>query len=408
MLKKKPKAVKITKKLKNPKGTVVVMALIVGVILAIIGSSLLRLSYLSRLRAAQATHIIGARITADAALTRALYAMDLKLAGAVWDDANLPVDSNVSLPGTDASYSYTVTGDQVNGYQITATGTYGRSQRTVNCSLKLQSTMFEYGVFSESDLDLKNFAFIDGYNSENGNYNYWTNRSSTDVGTNSTRSGSVDMRIFSAINGDVAVGAGGDPEQVIDSSWATITGETYAQDSAKQLDVPVTPSLPYMGENPTGVVTQSGKYGSIDLKNNDTLYVNGNVTMHVTGNVEMKNLARIEMVGDSTLTMYVDGDVEMKNLSAINADGKDPTSVRIYSTSETPVDYDFKNGSGIYAGIYAPNADVTIHNLVAVYGAVVGHEVELKNLAAIHVDEALKEGNINDPEVSFAVKRWWE
>jgi hypothetical protein len=209
-------------------GSAMALVLIAMVLLLVMGIGLLSLGQHSRLFAVQTTSEIAARCAADAGLTKALFEMNSKLDNKTWNDSVLPQVTNELLPNSKAAFSYEITGDQSSGFNLESTGSSGRTQKTVNATLQLKG-LFEYAIFTQGTLALKNGTMVTGYNFD-------TDDDVLKVGTNSTTAGSVDMKTGVTINGDVAVGVGGDDDIVINSiTEATITGDTYALNEEHEL-----------------------------------------------------------------------------------------------------------------------------------------------------------------------------
>ena len=85
--------------------------------------------------------------------------------------------------------------------------------------------------------------------------------------------------------------------------------------------------------------------------------------------------------------IYLTGGLEAKNGSTINVTGN-PTDVTIYSNSSENID--FKNSSIVKGAVYAPYANVNIHNSSDFYGMVWAETIDLKNSGNIYYDTALQ------------------
>ena len=202
--------------LKN-RGSTVPLAIIALVLLILMGMSLLSQGLNARVYSIRTSSDIAAQCAADSGLTKALFEMNKKLEVKPWADDNLPLETSISLPNSNATYDYTVTGDISSGYKIESTGISGQNTKTVSCALKLQGP-FDAAIFTENGIALYNSAEIDGYN-------YGEGDKILKIGTNSTESGAVALKNSATVNGDVFVGVDGNPSDVIDNN-GTITGET--------------------------------------------------------------------------------------------------------------------------------------------------------------------------------------
>jgi hypothetical protein len=386
------------------RGSAIPLVMIVVMILLAMGVGLLTLGMSGRLYSIRTASDIAARCAADAGLTMALYEMNEKLKVKPWNDSSLPGATNESLPYCNAFFSYTVTGNPSIGYTIESVGTSGNAERKVTCILKPQGP-FEFAVFAEEGAGLKNSALVDWYN-------FGADDEILKVGTNSVASGAFTFKNSSTINGDVIVGVGGNTDIVIDDFGATITGKTRAMTERNTLPAIAVPqwleSLPSSGtiENDY-TVTNSAKYGSIDLKNNKTLLIDGNVILYVTGEIILGNSAEVQIDNDASLILYLGGDFEGKNSSTINNLTQNAKKLQIYCLDSCQ-NMVFKNSSDFYGVIYAPNAEVIMDNSANLYGAVVAKTYEQKNSAALNYDASLRNASVNDEAVRFVVTHWHE
>jgi hypothetical protein len=352
------------------KGSVMALMVIALVVLLVTGGGLLSLGLHSRIHALQAASDIAARCAADAGLTKALFEMNKKLKVKPWSNDTIPHTTDGALPNCDAIFSYNITEDSNSVYTIESTGNYGRAEKKVSGTLQLRG-LFEYAIFAEEGMELKNGTIVDGYNFDTVN-------EKLQIGTNSTEAGAINSKLGVTINGDVAVGFGGDPAVVINSQdEAVITGDTYALSEPQKLD-PITvpqhlvelPALPDVVGTTT--ITGSAKYGSFNLGNGQIIKIDGPTTLYIPGDLIIDNSAQLQIVNtnpDASLTLYLGGKFECKNGGFINNQAKDAQKLKIYGL-DTCQGIDFKTASNFYGAIYAPNADVTLHNSVAYNGAV--------------------------------------
>lgn len=396
-------------KIPNRAGSVVALVLLVVVILSIIGGGLLSLGLHSRIFAIRTTSEITARTAADAGLAKAVFEMNEKLKVKPWNDSVLPQVTNEALPNCDAVFSYTVTKDGDNGYIVESVGKSNQAERKVRGALPLQGP-FEYAIFTQGDLRLKNGATVNWYN-------YDTDERRLSIGTNSIEPVSIDLKNGATVNGNVVVGPGGDADVVINAIWATITGETYAAAERYELAPVTVPQQ--LQELPSGgtieestTINSSGKYDEINLNSGSIIIIDGAVSLYVLGDVTLKNSAELQVVDadtnpDASLTLYLAGDVEVKNSGVVNNLAGDPKKIKIYGLNSCR-SIILKNGSSFYGAIYAPNADVEMMNSADAFGAVVAKSFEQKNSATFNYDASLRDVNENEECVHFVVKQWSE
>ncbi len=392
---------------KQRTGSALVMVLFAIVILSVTGIGLLQVGLRGRVDAIRYTQRVQAQCAADAGLVKALYLMNQKVKVKPWSDVNLPVVNNEILPNADALYTYTVTGDTTNGYTIDCLGTSGPVQKHVISTLHLGGP-FDFAVFGDEAIDLKNSAEISGYNFPSKN-------KVLKVGTNSTQKGAVDLKNSITIYGDVAVGAGGDPKIVINKGNSIkIKGKTYAMPEPAELTSVVVPShiqaLPSSGTlKKNATIKTSKKYDKINLGNSKKVTIEGQVEIYVVGDVILGNSVDFDISksNNSSLTLYVGGKIEFKNSSNMNNNTQDPQRLKIYGL-DTCTSVNLKNSSELYAAMYTPKADIVYHNSADIYGSVVGKTVEMKNSVKIYYDASLRNSGYNDQAVSFRVGRWKE
>jgi hypothetical protein len=393
------------------KGSVMALILLVIILLFIMGLALSDLGLRSRLFALRTATGIAARCAADAGLTKAMSEMNQKLEADNWDDSNLPVATNEMLPGSDASYSYTVTPDANNQYLIQSIGSSGISQKTVNATLTIEG-LFEYAIFADDTILLRNGTTLDGYNFD-------ADDSPLKIGTNSTAAGAITSKLGVTIDGDVAVGAGGIIDVVIDSrAEAAITGISYVLTEPYELPSITVPAallaMPSQGSITNNTtISSSGKYDSINLGGTgNTIMIDGDVTVYVVGNIRIGNSDTLIIVDantnpDASLTLYVGGNIVTDSSATVNNATMDPCKFKTYAL-DTCLTIDLKNSGVLYGAIYAPNADVHLYTSVEVYGAIVCDSFVQDVWADFHYDASLRDITVNDPGVRFVATRWSE
>jgi len=375
------------------------------------GAGLLSLGMHIRLFATQTSSEIAARCAADAGLTRAVVEMNQKLEVKPWDDTELPQATNEPLPNCNAIFSYTVTKDYAGNYIIESIGKSGPSERTVSCSLPLQGP-FEYAIFADELIALKSGTSVDWYN-------YDADESNLQVGTNSILPDAIVLDTDATINGDVVVGKGGDPEGTVikNDCGGTITGSTYPLTESRSLP-PITVPEELMLLPSEGTITgdktlfTSAKYDSIKLGNDEVITIDGQVELYIVGSIELKNGSELRIVDeftnpDASLALYLGGNMEAKNDSVINNYSMIPEKLRIYGLDSCQT-IDFLNSGTFYGAIYSPNADVTMHAAVDVYGAIAAKSLVQYSTANIYYDASLRDVSIDDALVRFVVDQWWE
>lgn len=402
------------RKEKNPikpreKGSAIVLVMIAMVLLLVIGGGLLSIGLQSQLTAVHAVSDIQARCAVDAALVEAVFEMNEKLETVPWDDTFLPEATDESLPNCEATYSYTVTGDIDNGYFVDGVGVSGNSTRRVTARLRLRGP-FESAIFADEGITMNSSALVSWYNYEIG-------EKSLQIGTNSTEVSAIQLANGVTVNGDIAVGMGGDPDIVINATWATITGDTYSLTEFYELSSVAVPEelqiLPSGGtiNNDTTLIA-SATYDGINLGNNETLTIDGPVSLYIVGDIILKNSAELQVVDevanpDAHLVLYLGGNIEVKNSGNINNLSADASNFQLYGL-DTCESISLKNASDLYGTIYAPNATVELDNSANLYGAIVANSFIQHNSAEFNYDASLRDVNTTDWGVYFTIEDWSE
>ena len=392
-------------------GFAIALALLIIVILSATGLGLLSLGQQSRITAIRNASDIAAKRAADAGLTKALVQLNSMLKTKTWDSSNLPTATYEMLPNSGAIYSYNVTKDnEMDSYVIESVGMHGRGTRKTNATLRLESP-FEYAIFTQGTMELKNGTTVDAYNLSDDD-------AVLQVGTNSTADASVIMKSGVTIDGDVVVGAEGDPDLIINSTTeATITGQTYPL--IEEHEFPPITLPPELIESPpldtittSTTITDSAAYTGINLGMGNIINIDTPITLVVFGDVIFDNSAQLQIADesinpDASLILYVGGDLITKNGGTINNTSQDPRKLKIYGFGDAQR-FDFKNTSAFYGAIYAPNADLHLHNSAEIYGSVVVNSFVQDVSANLHYDASLREVKITDEAVRFIIERWQE
>jgi hypothetical protein len=404
--------------LSKRRGFAVPLTTVVIMLLYALGIALLSLGLKTRIYAMRMSSDITARSAADAGLTIALYEMNQKLETEPWDDSSLPQATNISLAGCDNEIcSYTVTNDLNGDYTITSTGGASQMTRGVRATIELQG-LFEHAILTRASLILKSGTLVDGYNS----LDPLDTDADVDIGTQSTADSSIVLNSGVAVDGDVIVGMGGNPDTVIKDLGATTTGSHFAgteQDPLPRIDAPgdlldMLTDISVTGATTTLTPADNGRYSWISIKNGTLPGVleisGGDVVLHIAGDIQLGQSCEIVIKDGSSLTLYVDGDIHCRESSGINPElATQPAStLHIYGTNECSQTFDLKAKSEWTGVVYAPNANVNLYANGDAYGAIVANNFEFKSGGNYHYDEALRNIDEDDEGVHFVIKRWEE
>lgn len=385
----------------NKKASAIILAVFAIVILFLIGLALLSLGFNSRMTAIRTTAQISARCAADAGITQAIKLMNKKIEDeVVWNNSTLPSAADVVIDeSTNASFSFTVTGNPTAGFQIDSEGKLGQATKTIH-------TLLRIGSIWETSINLQDEAIM--------NNGIQISQIPSDcpftLRTNSTADNAIILKAGVTIPGDIIVGPGGVPSDVIDTKQTTeITGQTYPA-AEPMIFPPVLPptGLPNMVSISASSPAQlnSGEYSSIEVS--DSLTVNGNCTVYVTGPFILKVGGSLITPPGSSLNLYLGGNLESKNSVGMDNQTNDATALKIYGLP-TCTQIDIKAKSGLFYGaVYAPNAILTMFNSSEIFGAFACDSVILKNSCNFHYICELGNVGINDPTATIKPVRWWE
>ncbi|MHC4461120.1 MAG: DUF7305 domain-containing protein [Planctomycetota bacterium] len=388
------------------------LAILAVIILSVIGVGLLSLGMHGRLFSVRNTSEVAARCTADAALTKALFEMNEKLKVTPWDGSILPQAVDETLPNSDAIFSYTVTGDIVNGFTVECTGKSGRVERKINATLKLQGP-FEPTILTRQNIILKGGTLVEGYNS----LDPWDTDTQVLIGTNSILANSIILNSGVIVDGDIFVGIGGDIETAIKDLGANINSKYALSEEIEFLDV-TPPLLPDMdtdisihGTTLTIGPADNGEYEEIQIKraaNPGIMQIDGgDVVLYVTEDIGLGQECEIIIKEGASLTLYLDGDLNAGNNAGINNESL-PASLKLFGTSTEEQQFTLKAKSESLGAVYAPNAVIILSADGDVRGSIVSKSFEMKSGGNFYYDEALRNVDSDDDAVRFVVQQWRE
>jgi hypothetical protein len=398
--------------MKKRNGSILVLAVVMVVTMLIIGLALIKLGSSARVQAIHSQLTIDAKTAADAGLTKAAGLMRKKLQDEkyAWINSTLPAEVNVVIAGTDpiAKYTFAVAGNFNNGWDIAATGTVGNLQRTVHKKVKVKSAWFGIGV--EQGITIKSKVNFGSYPDVNVPLK---------IQTNSTGADTIGLFPNLTIPGDVVVGPGGDPANVIDTKSSTIiNGNTYAAEEPihfTPVDVPT--DLTTLGVTPfptgTGDVNITGDRhysGPVDISSRKINIVGNSRIFIEGGKLTIFNSADLLVKAGGNLQLYMDGNVECKNGGYISNENSDARNLMLFGTTNC-TSIILKAKSNSFLTVYAPTANLQIFNDGTFYGALVGKSLdEIKNSGTFYFDTRLLEilTGLTPPILESVQGSWWE
>ncbi|MBN2269566.1 MAG: hypothetical protein JXN61_03075 [Sedimentisphaerales bacterium] len=421
----------------NKKGSILALVVIVIVFLSVIGVGMLQCGLQARVYAARQANEIAAQVAADAGLERAVWQLNQNVQ-AKYSAETLPKQADLLLANSQATYSYeiaipnagtldlagdaqslqlvdpfTVRLSSAQRYTIRSVGKSGSAQKVLYGTVRLKG-LFDSAILSKGKISLMPNTLISGYNS--------ADPTDTDIdvaiGTISTLDDSITLGPGSVVEGDVFVGLGGNPLDVI-GAGGTINGQKYALTETIQFPVITIPLLADYGTVITAkgetlklTPADNGTYNEIKLSSQagipGRLEINGSVVLHLTGDINLGNDAEIVIKNGSSLVLYADSDISTGNSAGFVNENTPPQTLKVFATGEDPQDFELKAKSSVFGEVYAPNADIELYPNAELYGAIVGNSVSIKSGGTFMYDEALRNVEPEDEGARFTIERWWE
>jgi hypothetical protein len=210
------------------------------------------------------------------------------------------------------------------------------------------------------------------------------------VVTNTTNQNKVQFGKDNRINGTLEVGAGGNPDDVIQWPWGVAHsiivsgGEPKAQETNRSFpavefpqfptDLPTRPEINIDGGSVQ--ISADGYYPRIRLNSG-----NGNpglLTIHAgskedpprivrVGNLEANNDTQVVIEGSGTVILYVDSSITFRNQLQLNAGGL-PQQLIIYCAGSS---LQFTNDSIVHAHVISRSANLNINSQSEIVGSVI-------------------------------------
>jgi Tfp pilus assembly protein PilX len=389
------------------RGATLVLVTTIGVIVGILGLSMIQLGYDARILAVRDVEKVSARCAADAGLSQAYMRMQQKLIReSVWSGAISP--GSGTLEATNAQYSYTV-GLTSGYYEIISTGSCGMATKTVHGVLKVGSYWEGIGVDTTVNAKLGTYFGAVGPGADEG----------IQIRSNSRATNDMIFKAYVTVAGDVYSGPGSVPDDVIDVKATTIIkGQTDASAELMVWPPIAAPTNLTAGPDITaaGVTTlPQGRYSyaslSIPKRVPDVVVQiapgTGPTVIYVAGEMRLGQGVEIQVLAGASLEIYVGTALISSEGTGFGNDNTNAGSLKIFGLP-TCTEIDMKTKSNTFASVYAPDADITLFNSGDFYGAIVGDSFEMKNSGNFYFDTRLATANIDDILAKFIISRWWE
>ncbi len=281
---------------------------------------------------------------------------------------------------------------------VTSTGHVRLAQTTVEYTLVPDELHpFQYAMFAENQIDIKNSMETDSYNSDSGSYADTRMDLYGDLGSN----GTIIVHNGADIGGDVQTSLAGGLS-IMDIS--SVAGDTSSTAPEAHLD-PIPESDYFWAEtNNDNLGGISGTY-SYDPATH-ALISDGTMTLtdgvYYFSDITLRNSAQLLVAPGADVTIYVTGDIEMKNSASVNTTG-DPGDLIIYSQGDIVL----KNSGDIKAVFYNPEGSADLRNSGEFYGSIVARDIIAHNSSLFHYDRQL--GSITWPNAGeMSIAAWRE
>jgi hypothetical protein len=289
--------------------------------------------------------------------------------------------------------------------RVTANATAGSAAAGAELILRDNvNTLFRYGAFGDSTLDLSSQAKVDSYDSTLGTYaaqavngsgaGLWASDKG-DIGSN----GNISLMQNALVMGDAIPGQS---STITVRGNAVVSGSTANATSAVTLPPIVVPAIPSLGamtfSTNTTIPSGSYHYGSTVVNGTKTVTVIGPATL-VFDSFEMKSRSNFNI--DSTngpVDIYVIDNFIMNSNTILGSLDHDPRDVRLNLLSDNIIDpgilvkldnLTLDSNGQLFGTIYAPDAKVDIESNFEVFGAVIAEQVILASNSRVHYDESL-------------------
>lgn len=398
----------------NKKGSILILAMLVIVVLIVFGAVLVSRGTSERVLVQQHNEYAQALWLADAGVHRAMAALKNDDWTGGWTN-NPPVGgaSNFGpqILGS-GTYEIEATNLTTDNPTLTSTGAVGNLDRIIDVTLqRIFLQPFQGAAYAVGDLNVSGSVIINSFPSG----------TEGDIGAN----GDINISGNATVDGD-AFSAGG---TITIGGSATLNGTPDATASERSLPPIVIPTGSFTNPTmPAGTTAddlcgtppctlgtagpQFIKFDAFTVKNSETLIIDGDVTFWTStdsGTGQLDIMGLVTLNPGATLIIYTNGIANIQAGALVNTTGQ-AVNLQLYSTM-TGIGVPGPGGADIIGGgtfrgiIYAPEARVNVTGGGTVEGAIIGGDVNLSN--NISYDESL-DGFEPPLPPSYEVSQWSE
>jgi len=264
-----------------------------------------------------------------------------------------------------------------------------RSLRWAGAEVAASSTSI--GIAAADTIKIKDDGNIDSFDSSQGAYGGANAGASAVISTNTTSAFKVTIESGGTLNGDIKVGAGGDPSSVISNS-GTITGASTAL--TENVTIPSLSAPTGMPSSQGDVTISSGttvyssdqQFEQFTASSSAIIQISGDVTILANDDFTFEDSSQLQLLPGATLTLYLNDKFKAKDTAQINVNTADPT--RLVVNILVNKHFDTEDSSHVYATVVAPLGQLHPSDDSHFYGTFQGNKVEVKDNAWIHQDLA--------------------
>ena len=281
----------------------------------------------------------------------------------------------------------------------------GYQRRDLEAVVSVQSSLFDYALFSATTVTLNSNALVDSYNSTVGSYGGSNVTLDGDVGSNAIGAGTITLRSNATLKGDTVVGPHGDvnADIVLDHN-ATMTGTRGTLINAKSLP-PGTfsgsggPTLTLNSHSQQTLPGGTYNYTAVTLNSNSVLTFTGDTTVYIDETLSLNsNSQLLTSCSGCMLTIYVRGPsdpqagpaMQLDSNTVLSAGKPDRLQVMVTGIGATAAAVQMNSNSRLIGTLNAPLSPLTVNSNAELYGAAIAQSIQLNSNARIHYDTSLK------------------
>ena len=233
---------------------------------------------------------------------------------------------------------------------------------------------------------------IDSYDSTVGPYGGLNRGGEALVATDSIQAEMIHVAA-GTLRGDVKVGVGGNPHDVVTVSGdGLITGTLGTLTTALHIPVVTAPDL---GESEGNYSVSSGthtwdadrRFDRVRISGSAVVQVQGDVTVGAGEYLQLRNSAQLTILPDSSLTVYCDDDFIVKHSAIANGNTADPSRLQIRLLNSSQL-VKLEDDGRLHAQVIAPQSEIYLIERSQFYGTFIGQDVLVYDDGQFHVDMA--------------------